>query len=137
MILAARLRRKSNSGSTSLDTQTVTSGSDGTAPNLDRRRGFLSGVIGSILDGTSNIYGGAAITAFYYNENGGSGMTYALTITGATNSGWTQVTIDGLKTLARADAVSFSASTWTWATTDTIPLQTFGANASVHSCVFS
>lgn len=135
MMLAARLRRKLTGGSTALDTQTVTTGTIGTAP--ERGRGFLSGFYGSVADATSNIYGGAAVTAFYYNENGGAGQTYVLTITGATNSGWTQVTIDGLKTLTRISAASFSAGTWTWTTTDIMGTQAFGANASAHTCVFS
>lgn len=121
-------------GGATLDTQTVTTGSTGSGnPNFDRRRGFDSGVQGSISDGTSNIFGGAAITKFYWDE---TTITYVLAITGATNSGWTQVTIDGTKVLTRASA-TFSAGTWTWATSDTVTTQAFSTASSNHTCVFT
>lgn len=123
-------------GGGGLDTQTITTGTAGTAGNQDRVRGWSSPSIGSINDGTSNIYAGAAITGFFFDENGGTGMYYGLSITGATNSGWTQVTIDGTKVLTRASA-TFSSGTWTWTTTDTIATQAFGANGTNHTCVFS
>lgn len=131
-MLSGRLRRKS--ASVVLDTQTVTSGAGGTVP--DRRRGFATGQLGSIADGTSNIYGGGAITEFYWNENGGLGAQYILSITGAANSGWTQVTIDGSKVLTRASA-SFFLGAWTWSTADAAGAQAFGVGGSSHTCVFS
>ncbi len=110
MILAARLRRKTSSGSSALDTQTVTSATTG-IPG-DRFRGYGGGAGGSISDGTSNIYSGAAITAMYVDESAGE---FYLTITGATNTGWTTMTnaTDG-HSLSRS-AASFSGGTWTWA----------------------
>ena len=116
------------------DTQTVTTGSIGAAPNRSRGRSTTNG-IGSISDGTSNLYSGANITEFYWNEDGGT-STYELAITGATNSGWTSVVIDGSKTLNRADA-TFSSGAWSWSTSDTVTTQAFGAAGTVHTCVFS
>lgn len=92
-----------------LDTQTVTTGTLGTAGNQDRQRGFRSGVIGSIVDGTSNIFGGAAITEAYWDE---PTTSYYLTITGATNTGWTNLSINGVN-FTRASA-AFAGSTWSW-----------------------
>lgn len=136
MILASRLLRKLSSAATGLDTQTVTTGSIGTSGVQDRNRGFISGTIGSLSDGTSNIYGGSAITELVYDENGGSSMLYRLSIPGASNSGWTYLTIDGTKILLRSDA-SFSSGTWYWLTTDTVATQVFGGASSSHTCVFS
>lgn len=130
--IMAALAGTSKGTGAGLDTQTVTTGTLGTAP--DRIRGY-NGSIGSIVDGTSNIYGGAAITQFIYDEGGGSAK-YVLTISGATNSGWTEITIDGVKVLTRATA-TFVAGTWTWFTADTIVTQAFGANGTTHVCVFT
>lgn len=122
-------------GGSSLDTQSVTTGTSGTAGGLDRVRGYISGSQGSISDGTSNLYAGAAITSMYWDENGSGGAQfYYLAITGGTNSGWTTMTI-GTTVLARADA-TFSSGTWTWSTTDTVGTQAFGANGSVHTVYF-
>lgn len=118
-------------GGSSLDTQSVTTGTVGTAVAHDRIRGWLSGSIGSISDGTSNIYAGAAITGIYWEEDT---SFYNLAITGGTNSGWTTMTI-GTTVLARASA-TFSSGTWTWSTTDTVATQAFGANGSVHTVYF-
>lgn len=122
------------SGGSHLDTQTVTSGTSGTAPAQDRIRGYISGSQGSITDGTSNLYAGAAITSALYNENGGTGMYYYLAITGGTNSGWATMTV-GTTVLSRTSA-TFSSGTWTWTTTDTVATQAFGANGSVHTVYF-
>jgi len=116
------------------DTQTVTTGSVGAGPNRTRGRSTING-IGSISDGTSNLYSGAAITEFRWDEDGGT-SSYVLSITGATNSGWTSVVIDGSKTLNRVDA-SFLSGEWTWSTSDTVTTQAFGTAGTVHTCVFS
>ena len=116
-------------GGGGLDTQTVTTGNSGTAP--DRLRGYSSGLMGSISTGTSAIYS-ATITGIFYDENN---LVYKLSITGATNSGWTTMTI-GSKPLNRT-AATFSSGTWTWTTTDTITTQAFGANGNVVSVVFT
>jgi hypothetical protein len=119
------------------DTQTVTTGADGTAGAGDRRRGFISGAIGSVTDGTSNIYGGAAVTNIYWDEGDTFGEpSYVLTITGATDSGWTTLTIGGTETLYRIDA-TFGSGTWLWPTVDSASTQAFGLAGSVKACVFS
>ena len=78
-----------------LDVQTVTTGATGTAPAQDRLRGWTSsGPVGAIDDGTSNIYSGATIASLFWSENGGGGAQYYyLAIVGATNTGWTTLTI--------------------------------------------
>jgi len=132
MLSAGKLRMASGAAG-HLDSQTVTTGASGTALESDRLRGFVQGGIGAISDATSNIYGGAAITALYFDENGGSGL-YGLTITGASNAGWTNLTI-GSKVLARTSA-TFSTGTWTWTTADTVATQAFGPNGSIRGVFF-
>lgn len=123
-------------GGGGLDTQTVTTGALGTAPAQDRLRGFVGGVfLGSINDGTSDIYAGAAIDSFYWDENLGAPI-YVLSIPGAANTGWTQVVIDGAATLSRT-AASFSGGVWTWTGAPAAASQAFGASSSVHTCVFT
>lgn len=101
-----------------LDTQTVTMSQSGANPN--RIRGYrASPVQGSISDGTSNIYGGAAINKMVFFESSSNVGDFTLEIAGEqTNSGWTTITneTDG-KSLNRADA-TFSLvsgkSIWQW-----------------------
>lgn len=97
-------------GGGTLDTQTVTSATTGFLGN--QVRGYGGGTGGSISDGTSDIYSGAAITAMYVDQGAGE---FYLSITGATNTGWTTMTnaTDG-HSLSRS-AASFSGGTWTWA----------------------
>ena len=91
--------------------------------------------MGSISDGTSNIFGpGNAITGLYWDENGGAGQTVNLTITGATNTGWTTLTI-GATVLTRTSA-SFAGGTWTWVTNQNLASQPFGANGDNIICYF-
>ena len=122
-------------GSSALDVQTVTTGGSGTAPNQDRLRGFLSPSLGSIVDGTSNIYAGAAITSLYWSENGGTFKFYRLTITGAANSGWTTLNIGG-QSFLRTSA-SFASGSWTWSTADSLGTQSFGSIGTVVTCTFT
>ena len=122
-----------SSGASGLDTQTVTSGGSGTALNQDRLRGFIVSNIGSIAPGTSSLYAGAAVTNLYWDEFNGD---YQLAITGATNSGWTTLTINGTKALTRASA-TFASGVWKWATTDITGVQALGAIGTVHTCVFT
>lgn len=103
-----------------LDTQTVTVGADGSIGVGNRRRGFISGAIGSISDGTSNIYSGAAILELAAEEQGvGNGFDVILTVTGVVaNSGWTSFTVGGSAPFNRASASSFATgsgnSIWRW-----------------------
>lgn len=121
-----------------LDIQTITTGAIGAAIDQDRERGYDAppAGFGSIVDGTSNIYGGATIGYFKWVENGGLPY-YALYIGGATNSGWTQVDIGGVKTLTRASAIFNVAGIWAWNTSDTAAGQAFGAAGTVRVCVFT
>lgn len=119
------------SGVTLLDTKTVTVGADGAAINVSRRRGYIFSVIGSINDDVSAIYGGT-IGSVYWDEGSSS---YYLSIGGATNSGWTSLTI-GTKTLLRSSA-TFAAGTWGWGSSDTVLTQAFGANGSTVQVYFN
>lgn len=98
-----------------LDTQTVTVAESGTTPN--RLRGFYSGVLGSISDGTSNVYGGDAILRMVFDESGGN--AFILLISNShPNSGWNAINnvTDGL-TLSRASASYADLGTeteWRW-----------------------
>lgn len=69
---------------------------------------------GSILDGTSNIYAGAAITQLYTDD---IAQTLNLEITGATNSGWTSMYINNSK-FDRTNA-AFSSGLWLWTSVNT------------------
>ena len=124
-----------------LDTQNVTTGTAGSAGAQDRIRGYdATGPIGSISDGTSNIFGpGNAITSLEYYEGGGGTAQYILTIAGATDSGWTTMTINGPNgtvVLTRTARTSFSANTWYWDTAHTIPTQAFGPASSAITIDF-
>src|SRR5215471_2236077 len=118
-----RLRNPGYAGG-SLDTQTVTVGAaGGGSPTFDRERGFGTTpaflyAIGSISDGTSNLYSGAAIKALGWDESMGASGGYYLIINGTVaNSGWTSMNIGGLKTLTRASATYSNPtglSQWFW-----------------------
>lgn len=116
-----------------LDTQTITTGTDGTAFFSNRERGFRLGVFGSLSDGVSYIYS-LEITDLYYYEGGGSGASYKLVIPGSTNGGWTTLTI-GSTSLSRA-AATFTGDTWTWATAHTVANQAFGSENSIQVVFF-
>jgi hypothetical protein len=98
-----------------LDYQTVTVGAyevvDYEFGYYNYEYGYGNYTGGSISDGTSNIYSGAAINGIYYDESG-SGAYIILDITGATNSGWTTMNINGTN-YSRSSA-SFSSGQWTW-----------------------
>lgn len=115
-----------------LDTQTITSGSasTGTDPyfNWYGYKGTGSPTFGSISDGTSNIYAGAAIDGIYFYEAGsvnppGPGFYdryIALVINGVqSNSGWTTMTIG---------STAFTRSTASFSTSGGVSTWTFGLN---------
>lgn len=115
------------SGSSVLDTQTVTRGttSTGSDPyyNWAGYKGTGSPTFGSISDGTSNIYSGATINGLYFYEEGSSGMfgyyiRQIIWVVDGTqsNSGWSTMTV-GTTTYNRIDATFSTAggvSTWAW-----------------------
>ncbi len=116
-------------GNSGLDQQVVTTGLLGVIP--DRYRGFSTALaIGSIVDGTSNIYAGAAITELYHFE---TDSTLHLKITGAVNSGWTTMTIVGQASFLRS-AAGFAANEWTWAGIGTNP---WGGAGTVRTVIFT
>ena len=118
-----------------LDAQTVLTGAGGSVLDSDRTRGFeTAGAVGSISDGTSDIYSSASIAGIYWFENYGTPY-HALDIPGAANSGWTTLTI-GSKALPRASA-TFAAGRWEWTTTDGGGTQAFGGDGSYRACVFT
>ncbi len=96
-----------------LDTQNMTTGQSGVLP--DRQRGFISGSLGGLSDGTSNIYSGAAILDLHHDETAG---TVLLKIAGVVaNSGWTNLVVNGVPQLLRASATFTTPggnSLWTW-----------------------
>lgn len=112
-----------------LDTQTVTVGVN-VSQYVDWY-GYSNSInLGSISDGTSNIYGGASILQIA-NLNGNSTI---LTIEGSrANSGWTTMTINGID-FNRADA-SYSTTTtntaWTWSPSSNPFGTTEGAEVTV------
>jgi len=108
-----------------LDTQTVTYGSRsvGTNPVTSYGGYYPAQTIGSISDGSSNVYAGATINGLYFFEEGYSsppvgfvnrGLVWIVNGSQA-NSGWTTMTV-GTTAFNRVDATySAGASTsWSW-----------------------
>ena len=110
-----------------LDTQTVTRGNAATGvnPTLEYS-GWknLSPTIGSIADGTSNVYSGASITQLYFFQEGYDSPPVGYTTrqvifrlgSAVANSGWSLITI-GTTTFSRSSA-TFTTGTgfsqWVW-----------------------
>ena len=123
------------------DSQTVTTGGQGMAGNLTRLRGFSTSV-GSIDDGTSDLYGGAAIQELYWYENGGVPLI-RLTIQGSNipNSGWETMDINtGFTVLNRANATynqAAGSATWTWNGAPAFAAQPFDSIGSLIPVVFA
>jgi hypothetical protein len=101
----------------------------------------LSGYpIGSITDGTSNLYGGATIEGIFTSDtdpNNPDNDIYVYFYVSGTrsNSGWTSMTIGGFKTYNRASA-SYSTfggmTVWTWLDMEgTDPFLTGGGTVEV------
>lgn len=125
-----------SSGAAPLDTQTVTTGLSGTAP--DRLRGYDSSpALGSITDGTSNLYSGATVVELYHDESIDSVI---FKVNGVqANSGWETLTIVGGAgaILSRASAsfsTAGSVSTWTWSSAGGNP---FGPSGTVITATFT
>lgn len=125
-----------------LDTQTVTVGyyyhDPGGIPSYPYTGyGYTSSsptstVVGSISDGTSNIYSGATIFKLWWFVDGVLGPKVQLMINGATNSGWTNMIINGT-TFTRTSAASFIGGLWEW--TSTIGTNPFGTTAGANITV--
>tara|TARA_B110000285_G_scaffold85697_1_gene98350 strand:- start:1479 stop:1937 length:459 start_codon:yes stop_codon:yes gene_type:complete len=131
-------------GGSSLDSQTVTVGA--TTAGTTSRRGFSSsGSYGSISDGTSNLYSGAAIVQIQYTWDTSYPISgVALTIDGASraNSGWTTLTI-GTTSYQRSSAQyapdAGGDTYWTWfaGTDNTGAGNPFSGTGTTTTCVFT
>lgn len=115
----------------SLDRQTLSTIITGSAP--DRLRGFISGVQGTLTDGTSNVYAGANILEMYQLE---TDNTVHFKVAGlVANSGWTQFMVDdpsNIFTRVGATYLQTGGNTqWTW-----FNANPFGANGSNHDIYF-
>ena len=134
----AIMRLYRGGGSSSSDTQTVTAGISGSIP--DRLRGYRSvPALGSITDGTSNLYAGATVLDLYHDEGGGApGDSVIFSVNGVqSNSGWTTMSIVAgtPSSLNRASAI-FSTSggitTWIWTNPGGNPFGTSGTVRTVN-----
>ena len=109
-----------------LDTQTVVIGSRNDFGYIST--GFRVSVYGSISDGTSNVYSGAAIDRIYHQSTVNK-LFFSLAGSRA-NSGWTTMKINGIS-FARTSA-SYSAqytTTWTWSSVTSHPFGSSGTRA--------
>lgn len=145
-------------GSNNLDSQAVTTGShsvsfpggSGLPANTSNYKGFFnysSTRYGSISDGTSNLYSGAAIEELFYTWNNVYSINlFSLEIVGTSraNSGWTTLTVNGtsyLRTSASYNANASGNTRWTWSAPG--GADTTGANnpfpgtGQVATCVFT
>lgn len=124
------------SGTVPLDTQTITSGLSGSAP--DRIRGYDSSpALGSISDGTSNLYSGATVLELYHDESVDSVIFKVNGV--VANSGWTTLNITGgtgaiLARSAASFSTAGSVSTWTWTGVGGNPT---GGNGTVITATFT
>lgn len=109
--------------SSSVDTQTVTVGNFSFAlyGSMFNNRGFTSGVMGSISDGTCNFKSGATITDLSYDDlNGNTAKAVVFKLSGNhANSGFTTMSVAGTN-YARTSATylySGGSTLWSWTTT--------------------
>jgi hypothetical protein len=143
-------------GGSNLDSQTVTVGTHTiTVPagnGLPSTTTVYNGsfdwsgtAYGSVSDGTSNIYSGAAVDRlmYYYNTvYAFSGFNLFIDGTNRANSGWTTLTV-GTTAYQRQNAVYTASSggntTWTWSTGgDTTGANNpFAATGQTTTCVFT
>ena len=140
-------------GSSNLDSQTVTvgsstsaSGGSGAPAGTTVRRGY-SGIysIGSVSDGTSNLYSGALFSEIQYTWDTIYPISaFTLRIVGASraNSGWTTLTI-GTTSYQRSSAQyapdAGGDTYWTWfaGTDNTGAGNPFSGTGTTTNCVFT
>lgn len=127
-----------------LDTQVMTTGAAGIAPN--RARGFVSGGYGALVDGTCNFKAGALIIELDWSENGGGGLDFITFVLagGLTNAGWTRMSIDGgvtnnVNSFLRSAAAFVSGvnTSWTWNALGLGVGGPFGAGGTNHTITWS
>lgn len=102
-----------------LDQQTITVGNSFTY--YQQRWGYYSvWSLGSVSDGTSNIYGGQTIQGLMWSSSGLFQYFQEGTPASISNSGWSTLTVGGLS-LGRAGASQFNQystnSVWVWSGT--------------------
>lgn len=115
-----------------LDTQSVTAGGDGDPLYETQRRGYGAG-LGSIADGTSNLYSGAAISFLMWREQTNDIIFRVNAV--LTNSGFTTMKV-GTASFNRTSA-TFSqtggVTFWSWPVIYTVSTQPFGAIGSTKT----
>ena len=113
---------------TILDTQTVIIGSRSTYGYVSTGYKSTGAATGSITDGTSNVYSGAAINDIYHL---GTLNRLYFTLAGSrTNSGWTTMKINGISfTRASASFTTSSTTTWYWSSVSSHPFGSSGTRA--------
>jgi len=119
---------------TYLDYQTVTVGYSPAGQYSPAFYGYLSvSSIGSVSDGTSDLYGGATILGLYWTSYD---LLYFIVSGNRANSGWSTMTVSG-QTFNRADA-SYAYNSgnnrtqWIWNGVTTNPYTPTGANIGVE-----
>ena len=111
-----------------LDTQTVVIGSRNDYGYVSTGYKSTGSGTGSITDGTSNVYSGAAINDIYHIST--LNRLY-FTLAGVrANSGWTTMKINGISfTRASASFTTSSTTTWYWASITSHPFGSSGTRA--------
>ena len=114
---------------TILDTQTVVIGSRNDFGYISTGYRGTSNTTGSVTDGTSNLYSGAAVKDIYHIST--LNRLYFSVLGSLANSGWTTMKINGIS-FARTSA-SFTTSggntTWYWASITSHPFGSSGTRA--------
>ena len=111
-----------------LDTQTVVIGSRNDFGYVSTGYKSTGSGTGSITDGTSNVYSGAAINDIYHIST--LNRLY-FTLAGVrANSGWTTMKINGISfTRASASFTTSSTTTWYWSSVTSHPFGSSGTRA--------
>jgi len=113
---------------TILDTQTVVIGSRNDYGYISTGYRGTSSTTGSITDGTSNVYSGAAINDIYHQST--VNKLYFRLAGSRANSGWTTMKINGISfTRASASYSSSSTTTWQWSSVTSHPFGSSGTRA--------
>jgi hypothetical protein len=120
------------SGIVILDTQTVTVGTIDANQYVGAQYGwtdFTNPNTGSVSDGTSNIYSGAAVrTLLYFDLNADQKYFSYVNAGNSGNTGWTTLTVNGSSYQRSAATYSYNSgnnySRWEWSTNSTNPMGT-------------
>ena len=124
-----------------LDTQTVTVGTIAGNQYVGPQYGwtdFTSPSTGSVSDGTSNIYSGAAVrTLLYFDLNADTKYFSYVNAGNSGNTGWTTLTVNGTSYQRSAATYTYASSQntsrWEWSTDSTNPMGTTnGATRTVE-----